>query len=289
VKVLVTGAGGMLAQALIPALERREHDVLPLSREDADVSTPGALLHPAKLFEPDWIVNLSAFTRVDECESEVDQAYRVNALGARNAAIAAAAHGAAILTMSTDYVFDGTAQQPYREYDVAAPRSVYGASKWAGEQAVREVHPRHLIVRTAWLYGRGGINFVDTMLRKARAGDHLHVVDDQHGSPTWTEDLAPALVKLIEADQVGTLHVTNSGSCSWYDLAAHALSRAAVPHLLDRTSTASLARPAQRPAYSVLNNQLFELVTGERLPEWKSAVDRYLAAVSAAEADAANV
>jgi dTDP-4-dehydrorhamnose reductase len=277
-KVLVTGAGGMLAQAAIPALERAGHEVLALTRADADVARYESLLHPTRHFLPDWIFHLAAFTKVDDCETQIDHAYRVNAIGARNAALAAAACGAAVLALSTDYVFDGAATRPYREYDPIAPQSVYGASKWAGEQMVREVHTRHVVVRTSWLYGRGGTNFIDTILRKARAGEALKVVDDQRGAPTWTQDLAAALIVLAALDQYGTYHVTNSGECTWFDLAAYAVQRAGLNVAVERTTSASFQRPARRPAYSVLNTQSFEHATGGRMPHWQDAVDRFLQA-----------
>jgi dTDP-4-dehydrorhamnose reductase len=276
VKVLVTGAGGMLARAVISALEKGQHEVLGLTREDADVTRHDALLHPLRTFQPEWIFHLAAFTKVDDCEAESDKAFLVNAVGARNAALAAAAGNAAVLAISTDYVFDGNGKAPYREYAATDPQSVYGASKWAGEQAVREVYPRHMIVRTSWLYGKGGPNFIDTILKKARAGDSLKVVDDQRGSPTWTRDLAAGLIALAATGQYGTYHITNSGDCTWYDLAAYAIGRAGLQVPLERTTTDAIARPAKRPAYSVLRNQFFEHATGTRMPHWQDAVDRYL-------------
>jgi dTDP-4-dehydrorhamnose reductase len=203
-------------------------------------------------------------------------------MGARHAALAAVEGGASLLALSTDYVFDGTATSPYRESDAANPQSVYGASKWAGEQAVREVHPRHLIVRTSWLFGPGGVNFVDTILARAREGARLRVVDDQRGSPTFTRDLAQGLLRLVAAGTTGTYHCTNSGDCTWYDLAAHVLARAGLGVPLERTDTASSARPAKRPAYSVLGNASFERVTGWRMPAWPDALERHLA-ISAGE------
>jgi dTDP-4-dehydrorhamnose reductase len=286
VKVVVTGAGGMLARAAIPALETRGHAVLGLTRADADVTLLEPLTAAVARFHPDWVWHLAAFTQVDECESRPDHAHLVNALGARHAALASAACGAALLAVSTDYVFDGEGTRPYREYDAAAPRSVYGASKWAGEEAVREVQPRHLIVRTSWLYGRGGPNFVDTILRKARAGEALRVVDDQRGSPTWTRDLAEGLARLMETGQAGTFHCTNTGDCTWYDLAALALERAGVRASLARTDSAAFPRPARRPAYSVLDHQFFEHVTGHRMPPWQDALSRYLESEAAVLAGA---
>jgi dTDP-4-dehydrorhamnose reductase len=280
-KALVTGAGGMLAQALLPALERAGWEVLALRKGDADVTRHDALIHPTKMFQPDWIFHLAAFTKVDDCETRADHAFAINGLGSRNAALAAASCGSSILVISTDYVFDGKARAPYREYAAASPRSVYGASKWAGEQAVREIHGRHVVVRTSWLYGKGGTNFVDTILRKARAGESLKVVDDQRGSPTWTLDLAGALIGLAQTAQYGTYHVTNAGDCTWYELAAFALARAGLSVPLERATTAEIARPAPRPCYSVLHNQYYEAVTGARMPAWQDAVERYLVTRSA--------
>jgi dTDP-4-dehydrorhamnose reductase len=266
----------MLAQALIPLLESRGHTVRGLARADADVTDLEVLGPQVAAFRPDWVAHLAAYTKVDDCESHPEDAFRVNELGARNAAVAAAAAGAAVLAISSDYVFDGAGTRPYLEDDQAAPRSVYGESKWAGEQAVRTSQPRHAIVRTSWLYGHGGPNFVDTVLRKGRAGEPLRVVDDQRGSPTWTRDLAEGLARLMEAGAFGTFHCTNSGDATWYDLAALVLERAGLRTSLERTNTASFPRPARRPAYSVLDNRRFERVTGSSLPPWQDAVARYL-------------
>jgi dTDP-4-dehydrorhamnose reductase len=276
VKVLVTGARGMLAHALIPVLEAAGHEVVGLGRGDADVSVPGALRHPVKTFKPDWIFHLAAWTRVDDCEADPDRAHTVNALGSRNAALAAAESGASLLAISSDYVFDGRAGRPYREHDATAPQSVYAASKWAGEQAVRELLPRHLVVRTSWLFGSGGHNFVDTVVKRARTGEGLRVVDDQRGSPTWTKDLSATLVKLAESAQYGTYHVSNSGDCTWWELAEYAVRRAGLSVPVEKTTTDTIARPAPRPVYSVLSNLMAEKVTGQRMPHWREAVDRYL-------------
>jgi dTDP-4-dehydrorhamnose reductase len=278
--VAITGAGGMLARALGPALAAAGHDVTALDRATVDVTQLEALRAALAARPPAWIFHLAAFAKVDECESRADHAYLVNGLGARNAALIAAEMGAAVLMVSTDYVFDGRSDRPYREYDPTAPRTVYGASKRAGEQATRDMNPRHLIVRTAWLYGRGGPNFPDTILERARSGQPLRVVDDQRGSPTWTEDLAPALVRLAETGQYGTYHCTSSEDCTWYEFARHLIARAGIEAAVTRTDTASFGRPAPRPAYSVLSNLLYEHVTGHRMPSWRDAADRYLASLA---------
>ena len=281
-RVVVTGAGGMLGRAVLAAFADAGHEPAGLTREDADVSRPGALRGPLASLRPEWVLHLAAFTRVDDCEREAERAHRVNGLGARHAAQAAAEVDAAVLLVSTDYVFPGNADRPYREDDATGPCSVYGASKLAGEVAVREAHPRHLIVRTAWLYGPGGANFIDTILARARAGEPLRVVDDQRGSPTSTSDLAGALVRLVATGQYGTYHCTNAGECSWHELAEHVLRRAGIAAPVARIDSATLARPARRPAYSVLSNRSFEHVTGHRMPHWQDAVDRYLGLGAAA-------
>jgi dTDP-4-dehydrorhamnose reductase len=278
--VLVTGAAGMLGQAVMPALAAAGHAALGLDLPELDVTRLEPLQRAVLGFRPDWVFHLAALTRVDDCEARRDEAFLVNGLGARHAALAAAGAGAALLALSTDYVFDGTATSPYRESDAASPQSVYGASKWAGEQAVREVHPRPVIVRTAWLFGPGGNNFVDTILARARAGQGLRVVEDQRGSPTFTRDLAQGLLRLMAAGRFGTYHCTNSGDCTWYDLAAHALACAGLDVPLERTDTASFPRPARRPAYSVLANTRFEHATGWRMPPWQDAVRRHLEATT---------
>jgi dTDP-4-dehydrorhamnose reductase len=275
--VLVTGAAGMLARALVPALESAGHELLAPPEAEFDVTQDHEeLARRAGAWRPDWIAHLAAFTRVDDCESQPERAFEVNARGSRQVALAARSIGASLLALSTDYVFDGRATRPYRENDPAAPQSVYGHSKWEGEQAVREIQPRHLIVRTAWLYGAGGPNFVDTILRRARAGESLRVVDDQRGSPTFTADLAAGLVRLLATGRTGTFHCTNSGDCTWYELAAHVIARAGLATRLERTDSAGFPRPAKRPAYSVLSNAGFESATGWRMPPWRDAVDRYL-------------
>ena len=279
-RVLVTGAAGMLARAVMPALASAGHTALGLDLPELDVTRLEPLRRAAREFRPDWVFHLAALTKVDECETRREEAFRVNGEGARNAALAALAAGAGLLSLSTDYVFDGRATSPYRESDAAHPQSVYGASKWAGEQAVRESNPRHVIVRTSWLFGPGGINFVDTILSRARAGVPLRVVDDQRGSPTLAGDLAQGLLRLVACERPGTYHCTNSGDCTWYGLAAHALACAGLRTPLERTDTASFPRPAKRPAYSVLGNALFEQVTGWRMPAWQDAVERHVAAAT---------
>lgn len=294
-RVMVTGANGMLGHSLVPRLEEAGMDVialrhpqdtseLPPPRDAArrretlavDITDEAALVTAARSAHPDWVVHLAAWTDVDGCEGDPDRAYSVNGLGSRNAALAAAAVGAPVLAMSTDYVFDGTATSPWRESDTTNPLGVYGTSKLAGEKWVREATPSHVIVRTSWLYGSGGRNFVDTILARARAGDPLRVVNDQQGCPTWARDLSDSVVALVERRPFGTFHVTGTGQCTWHDFAVAACEIAGVKAEVAAISSAELSRPAKRPAYSVLENGAFEKATGRRMPHWRDALQRYL-------------
>ncbi|MEO5987286.1 MAG: dTDP-4-dehydrorhamnose reductase [Candidatus Eisenbacteria bacterium] len=273
---MVTGAGGMLAHAVLPLLEAHGHEVLALRHADVDVTRCEQVRQHAQAFRPQWLVHLAAFTNVDACESDADRAYVVNGLGARNSSMAAADVGAGLIALSTDYVFDGATRAPRREHDIVGPLSVYGRSKLAGERGAREVNMRHIIVRTQWLYGAGGRNFVDTILAKARAGEPLSVVDDQTGAPTWTGDLAQALVQLLERGEYGTYHVTNSGECTWHEFAVEICHQAGIEAKIARLSSEELARPARRPAYSVLHNGWYRHVTGQNMPAWRDALASYL-------------
>ncbi len=275
-RVLMTGAGGMLGQVLADVLRRVGDQVRTLRHDEADVCDMAALRAAAGPGALDAVLHLAAYTRVDDCERESDRAYLVNGLGARNAALLAAERGAAVLYVSTDYVFSGEARTPYREYDAAAPLSVYGRSKLAGEQAVREVNLKHYVVRSSWLYGPGGTHFIATILSKAGSGEPVAVVEDQRGSPTYTADLAPALSRIARSGLYGTYHVTNAGDCTWYELAAEALRMAGVNARLESTTSGVLGRPAPRPAYSVLSNLLYDTCIGPPLPHWRDALGRYL-------------
>ena len=274
-KVLVTGANGMLAQEVVPALAASRHEVRPLPA--LDITRIDDVRAEVQRFRPECVVHLAAFTNVDACEANVERAMQVNGEGAGNVATAAAEVGAAILAMSSDYVFPGGDATPRKEDDAVGPLSVYGKSKLAGERAVRAANPSHLIVRTAWLYGQGGKNFVDTILTRARAGEPLSVVDDQRGSPTWTRDLAGTLVELLAKQATGTVHATNSGSCTWFEFAIAICQVAGIQASVSRLSSKELGRPAKRPSYSVLDTQRLESLLGHGMPAWQAALERYLA------------
>lgn len=273
-RLLLAGANGMLGRDMTVTLAAR-HELHPFPREALDITDFAQVWSAVAKVRPELVVNCAAYTDVDGCETERETAFRVNALGARNLAVAAHEAGAALLHMSTDYVFDGKGKTPYTEFDPPGPATFYGRSKLAGEEAVRHHCPRHYIVRSAWLYGRHGRNFVHTILRLAAERDRLEVVDDQVGNPTWTREVARAIGELIETGAYGTYHATAEGECSWYDLACEALRLRNVSTLVEPVSTERFPRPAPRPAYSSLDN-LGLRALGIAMRPWQEALADFL-------------
>lgn len=273
-RVLITGAGGMLGQDLLRTFCHQ--DVTGVDRSKLDITDLRAVRHWVRSVQPEVVINAAAFTNVDACEATPDRAFAVNAVGAQNLAIAAQEMGVAIVQFSTDYVFSGISARPYREYDTTGPLSVYGQSKLAGERLVAQLCRRHYIVRTAWLYGRGGKNFVRTMLELGSTRDFVQVVNDQIGSPTYTMDLAQGIESLVSTTAYGTYHVTNGGSCSWYQFAQEIFAYAQMPTHVEAISTAELKRAAPRPAYSVLDNQLWRLQGLGPLRPYENALKAYM-------------
>jgi dTDP-4-dehydrorhamnose reductase len=268
--LLVTGAAGMLGRDVTAAAARAGHAVTPLSRRELDVCDAAAVRAVVAAARPDAIVNCAAWTDVDGAEADERAATAVNGAGAGNVAAA----GAFVVSVSTDYVFDGTAREPYVESAPTAPVSAYGRSKLAGEHAVAEAAPdAHAIVRSSWLFGEHGANFVATMLRLAGERDSLTVVDDQVGCPTFTGHLAVALVEIAEHRLHGIRHVAGAGSCSWHDLAAATFAATGADVELARGRTADLGRPAPRPAYSVLRSEHADTPV---LPPWQDGLHAYL-------------
>lgn len=273
-RVLITGASGQLGRDLIEILGGA-HDLYPFDL-DMDITDYVSVMRQVADISPETIINCAAMTNVDGCESCIKDAYRVNAIGAQNLALAARATGSSLVSVSTDFVFDGTKNTPYDEFDVPKPASVYGRSKYAGEQLVRMVCPEHYIIRTAWLFGNNGQNFVKTMLRLSGERDELTVVDDQLGSPTFSLDLARRISDLMGTGWYGTYHVTNSGSTSWNGFAKSILSAAGQnPDKVKPMSSAELNRPAPRPAYSVLRNLMCELRGLPPLPAYEDALREF--------------
>jgi dTDP-4-dehydrorhamnose reductase len=278
-RVLVTGSAGMLGFALRESCPR-DVTLLGADLPETDIRDPDAVARALREARADAVLNAAAFTNVDDCEAREAEAAAVNGTGAGHVAAACAAAGVPLLHISTDYVFDGKIPAPgeYSEEDRTGPLSAYGRTKLLGERLVREHCPRHWIVRTQWLYGSHGKNFVDTMLALAGKRPELAVVDDQVGSPTSTHDLAPVLwLLLATAPPFGTYHASSAGSCSWHDFAAEIFRRADVKVKLGRQSSAQLGRPAPRPARSVLSNARLRAALGAGLPPWQEGLQRYLA------------
>lgn len=275
-KVLITGGRGMLGQALQECFSTR-HQVLALGKEMLDATDLEAARRIVAEFEPAWILHAAAFTRVDAAESETFEAYRVNALGSRNMAAVALDGGASIAYFSTDYVFDGRADRPYTEWDSTNPINHYGRSKLAGEEFVRRLCPRHLIIRTSWLFGPGGSNFIEKILSLAKRRDSLNVVNDQRGSPTYTPDLAETTMQLVESGARGIYHCTNGRYCSWHELAQEVFRLAGLRIPVHPTTSSEFQSAAPRPAFSALENFCLRLEGRNPLRPWPEAVAAYLA------------
>jgi dTDP-4-dehydrorhamnose reductase len=277
-RIIVTGAGGMLGRALGRVMDVRGVDYRPHFHPGLDITDRSSVDAAFRAERPDWAVHAAAFTQVDNCEGDPGYAFSVNAQGTRNVAEAASAVGTRILYISTDYVFDGQKGVPYKEGDQPAPINVYGESKLAGEKAVREKMPESnwVIVRTAWLYGDGGNNFVDQIVRRAEEGQALAVVDDQVGSPTWTMVLARAIKAIVDTELAGMYHVVCSGVASWFELAEEILRLMGAKVPLEPISTEALERLAKRPLSSALDASKFKRDTGLSLETWQEALAAYL-------------
>ena len=275
-KVLVTGSKGMLGTDLVRVLAP-VHTVIGVDVDELDIADLKEVNDRVAALSPDVLINVAAFTDVDGSEAREDAAFRVNAEGAANLALACRGRPTALIHLSTDYVFDGKKQGPYLEEDPANPLSAYGRSKWAGEQRIRDILPNACVVRTAWLYGKGGRNFVKAILEQAARKKCLQVVDDQRGAPTYTFDLAGALRRVAELGLEGTYHVTNRGACTWLEFAKQILVFADRTDVeIEPISTDALGRPAPRPANSVLSCDKFEKATGMQLRPWAEALKAYL-------------
>jgi dTDP-4-dehydrorhamnose reductase len=280
-RVLVTGAGGQLGREVVDVCTAAGDEVVACDHRTLDVSDREAVLQTVVAAGPDTVIHAGAWTNVDGCETEPDRAYTVNALGTRHVAEAARMAGARVVYVSTDYVFDGTGERPYHEWDDTNPVSVYGRSKLGGESALGLADT---IVRTSWVCGRHGHNFVKTILGRAGAGQALTVVDDQHGCPTFADDLAGMLRRLAVARLPGTFHVTNQGATTWFRFARDIVEAAGLDTgLVTPTTTAAMQppRPAPRPANSVLDNAALRLMGLPLLPDHHEPLKRLVTEVTA--------
>ena len=286
--ILITGCNGQLGSELAKNLKDgytelgpipdalRDAQVVCVDVAEMDITNYDAVVDLAEELELDVIINCAAYTNVNGCETDSDAAFRVNAIGARNLAMAAERFGAKLIHVSTDYVFAGDGSVPYIEWDLCDPQSVYGKTKYLGEQYVRDFCSRYFIVRTAWLYGYVGNNFVKTMLRLAREKGGAKVVADQRGNPTNAADLAHHILKLAATEQYGIYHCTGAGECSWYDFASKIVEYAGIPAAITPCTTEEYPTPAKRPAYSSLDNRMLRNTVGDEMRDWQDALKCYL-------------
>lgn len=281
-KILIVGGEGMLGRDVLRAAQRAGHRPIAMDKAQIDVVDPSSVAHAIAQAEPDAVINCAAWTDVDGAQSHPRQAAAVNAAGAGHLAAAAGAAAIPLVHVSTDYVFDGSAPldaqgrpRPYRESDPTGPLSVYGRTKLEGERLVLAASPAHLVVRTAWLFGLDGGNFVATMLRLAGERDTVQVVDDQTGCPTWTGHLAPALIGLIEREVSGLAHLAGAGEVTWNAFAKEIFRQAEMDCVVQAIGSAQMARPAPRPSWSVLGSEREDLLP---MPDWREGLAGYLAA-----------
>ena len=274
-KILITGSNGMLGHDLSEALSDN-HELLLTTSKTLDITDERQVMDAICNEKPDIVINSAAYTNVDGCEENPDLAYDVNGKGVENLALACRKIDCALVHISTDYVFDGSATQPIPEDGEIGPISVYGKSKLKGEEAILEILDKYFIVRTAWLYGINGGNFPKTMLELAKDHSELTVVYDEVGTPTYTSDLADAIAELIETDYYGIYHLTNSGSCSWCEFSRYIFEIAGLDVNVVPVTASEFARPAPRPSYSVLENKNWIDHGFEPLRDYKEAIKEYI-------------
>jgi dTDP-4-dehydrorhamnose reductase len=274
-KILVTGANGQLGRDLVEILGL-SHEVIGFGSKDLDVRDLDQCHEKFKQVNPDVIIHAAAYTAVDLAESNEHQAFAVNAFGSRNIAAAANEIKAKLCYISSDYVFDGTSDKPYKENDITNPQSVYGKSKLAGEQLIQSLTNQFFIVRTSWVYGQYGNNFVKTMLKIGKEKPKLKVVNDQIGSPTYTVDLSHFILELISSEKYGIYHASNIGSCSWFEFAQAIFAESGYTTQVEPCMTEDFPRPAPRPKYSVMDHQSIRTHNFTDLRPWREALAEFI-------------
>lgn len=277
-KVLVTGANGQLGRDLVEILNVT-HEVFGFGSKELDVRNIEQCRQIFFQVKPDVIIHAAAYTAVDMAETDEDNAFAVNSFGSRNVAMAAEEIGAKLCYVSTDYVFDGTSAKPYKEYDNTNPQSIYGKSKLAGELLVQSLSKRYFIVRTSWIYGKHGNNFVKTMLKLGKEKPNLKVVEDQMGSPTYTVDLCHIILELISSEKYGIYHASNTGSCSWYEFAKAIFDESGYTTEVEPCSTEEFPRPAPRPRHSVMDHQSIRANSFTDLRPWQEALSEFIESI----------
>jgi dTDP-4-dehydrorhamnose reductase len=287
-KLLITGGKGQLGRQIKSIIERNSSDIGKLDQifkdveckfidyDELDITNFTEVISFIGFYKPDVIINCAAYTNVDGCENDKDAAFKVNAIGPRNLAIASEKFGIKLLHVSTDYVFNGEGTVPFKEYDIPQPVSVYGKTKLLGEQYVRENCSHYYIVRTAWLYGEWGKNFVYTIMKSAKENGHLFIVSDQRGNPTYAEDLAYHILKIILTNEYGIYHCTGTGECSWYDFALKIIEYSRIEATVFPCTTDEYLSPAKRPAYSALDNMMLRCTIGDGMRDWENALKCFI-------------
>ncbi|WP_339832946.1 dTDP-4-dehydrorhamnose reductase [Paenibacillus sp. FSL R7-0272] len=285
-KVLVTGASGQLGRDVVLLLEKEGHDILACDREQMDITNQAQCNEVISSYHPEVIIHCAAYTAVDAAETDTDGAYKVNAVGTRNVAVAAEKVGAKLIYISTDYVFDGQSTTPYQEYDNTNPQSVYGKSKRAGEWLVQSLCSKWFVVRTSWVYGLHGNNFVKTMLKLGQEKPKLQVVHDQKGSPTYTVDLALFLIELMGTEMYGIYHASNCGDCTWYEFTqaifkeAQTVVGVSIQAELEPCTTEQFPRPAPRPVNSVMDHLSIRTNGLTDLRPWREGLRDFIRSMS---------
>lgn len=286
--VLITGVKGQLGNELTSIINNSKSEisdvsdyvkgieVIAMDIDKLDISDIEAVKKVMRETKPDVVINCAAYTNVDLCETDSDIAFKVNAIGPRNLAIATEEIGAKLVQVSTDYVFSGNGDTPFKEYDTPNPYSVYGKTKLMGEKFVSELSSKYFIVRTAWLYGYVGNNFVYTIMKLAKDRDSINVVNDQRGNPTNANDLAHHILKLINTEEYGVYHCTGKGECSWYDFAKEIIDLSEIQCIVNPCTSEEFVRPAKRPEYSSLDNMMLRCSVGDEMRDWKDALKVFI-------------
>ncbi|KIQ95155.1 dTDP-4-dehydrorhamnose reductase [Anoxybacillus thermarum] len=277
-RVVVTGAKGQLGTEAVKQLRQFGWDVYGYGKDELDVTDDRQVKDVFTNIRPHVVIHAAAYTKVDEAEKEKERAFLINAYGTRNVAVAAEKVGAKLVYISTDYVFDGRGKEPYDEFASPHPINIYGKSKLAGEQFVRDFHSKFFIVRTSWVFGANGNNFVKTMLQLAKEKKEIFVVGDQYGCPTYAVDLAQKICELVETEKYGLYHISNTDYCSWYEFAEAIFAQIRADVRIQRCRTEDYPRLASRPAYSVLNHMALKLNGFTLLRPWHEALQYFLSA-----------
>jgi dTDP-4-dehydrorhamnose reductase len=281
-KVLITGASGQLGRDLVDIIGL-EHEVFGFGSKELDIREVKQCRAVFKIHQPDVIIHAAAYTAVDQAESDEDNAFAVNAFGSRNIALAAEEIGAKLCYISTDYVFDGRSEKSYKEYDNTNPQSIYGKSKHAGELLVQSLSNRYFIVRTSWVYGQHGNNFVKTMLKLGKEKSMLKVVEDQIGSPTYTLDLCHFIIHLIASEKYGIYHASNTGSCSWFEFAKAIFVESGYTTQVEPCTTDEFPRPAPRPKHSVMDHLSIRANNFTDLRPWREALSEFIESIKGSQ------